>query len=275
MGESKSGHRVAYDRVWGAFLIATACVPPAFSGGEWTFSVEGDAALSVWVLGAGVVGLLAIVLGFAGVRSRSRHAINIFGGCLLLATPLFLPRLWDVFPNVNPARLPLAEIGRTGWVMLLALGAVYAGSGIRVARPSQFVGLALGTTGGLIAAIFACLPVAVGGSGYASEQILVFSEFGTRWGELLPPALGAVAVACAILNMVRNGAEVALARVSRLLLVSALLTAILLPFFAGGSQGAAEQVSIVWGALRFFAPLFLAIDGSIAFTAISITRSQD
>ena len=190
VSESRSGHRVAYDRVWGAFLLATAWVPPSIAGGEWTFWVPGDPALSVWVLGAGAVGLLAIVLGFAGIRSRSRHAINIVGGCLLVATPLFLPRVWDQFPFVNPARLPLAEIGRTGWVMLLALGADYAGSGIRLARPSQFVGLGLATTGALIAAIFACLPEAVGGSGYASAQVLVFREFSTRWAELLPPAGG-------------------------------------------------------------------------------------
>jgi hypothetical protein len=275
MGASRSGHRVAYDRVWGALLVATVCVPPAAAGGEWSFWVAGDPALGAWVLGAGIVGLLAIVLGFAGVRSRSRHAINLIGGCLLVATPLFLPRLWDQFPYVNPARLPLAEVGRTGWVMLLALGAVYAGSGIRVARPSQFVGLGLGTTGALIAAIFACLPEAVGGSGYASAKVLVFREFSTRWVELLPPALGAAAVVCAILNMVRGKAEVGLARASRLLLVGALLAALLLPFFVAGKQDAPSQLRVAWGALRFFAPLFLAIDAAIAFTAISITRSQD
>lgn len=266
---------MAYDRVWGAILLAIACIPPATSGGDWSFWVTGDPALSAWVLGAGVVGLLAIILGFAGIRSRSRHAINILGGCALFAAPLFLPRIWDQFPYVNPARLPLAEVGRTSGVMLLALGAVYVGSGIRVARPSQFVGLGLGTTGALIAAIFVCLPEDVGGSGYASAQVLVFREFSTRWAELLPPALGAVAVACAFFNMVRNKAEVGLARASRLLLVGALLAAILLPFFVKGNHDATSQLSVAWGALRFFAPLFLAIDGAIAFTAISITRSQD
>ena len=245
---------MAYDRVWGAFLLATAWIPPAAAGGEWAFLVPGDPALSAWVLGSGFFGLLAILLGFAGIRSRSRHLVNIFGGCLLVAAPLVLPSLWDEFPYVNPARLPLAEVGRTGWVMLLALGAVYAGSGVRVARPSQFVGLGMGTTGALIAAIFACLPAAVGGSGYASERILVFRDFGTRWAELLPAALGAGAVTCAVFNMVRNRAEVTLARASRVLLVGALLATILLPFFVSGNRDSASQLRVAWWKPRRRAP---------------------
>ena len=263
MGSTKSGHRVAYDRVWGAFLLATAMAPVAAD--SWAWSVDGDPLLNAWVLGGTAMGALAVVFGFSGIRSRLRHAINFFGGCALVAMPLLVPRLWDRFPTVNPARLPLADVGDTGWVMLIALGAVYAGAGVRVARPSQFLGMALGTPGALVATIFACLPEPVGGSGYASEKILVFRNLGERWKELLPTMLGAAGVTCSVLNMVRNPAEVTLARLSRLLVVGALLVTLMLPF----------DPVVAWGAMRFFAPLFLAIDAAIAFTAISITRTQD
>ena len=262
MGSTKSGRRVAYDRVWGAVMVATAAIPA--SGGGWAFLVPGETAINGWLVSGTAMGALALVMAIAGVRSRSRHAINIAGGCALVATPLFLPHLWDRFPHLNPARLPLADLGRHGWVMLLALGAVYAGSGVRVARPTQFVGMALATPGALVAVIFACLPVAVGGSGYASSRILVFRDFVERWQELLPVVLGAAGVACAVFNMIRNRLEVALARLSRVLLVGALFTTMLVPF----------DPLRAWSAARFFAPLFLAIDGAIAFTAISITRRR-
>ena len=47
-------------------------------------------------------------------------------------------------------------------------------------------------------------------------------------------------------------------------------------FAAGaGPGGLAAHFPVAWGALRFFGPLFLALDGCVAFAAISFTRSSD
>jgi len=278
MSATKAGRRVAYDRMWGALLLLSCLIPAQLtSEGALVqrFYVPGDVALSAWVLIGTGAGLIALILGVGGFRGRWRHGTNIFFGCALLAMPLAWPSIWHSFPHASPGQLPLGSLGRVGWVMLLALGAIYIGAGIRVARPTHFVGLSLSTVGALIMAIFACLPRAVGGSGYASERILAFREFGTQWRTLLPLVVVAAAVACSIGNMVRNDYEVTLARLTRLSLVGGLLLVILLPFLAGSRDDLAWHAPAAWGAVRFFGPFFLAIDGAIAFTAISITRTQD
>jgi hypothetical protein len=44
-----------------------------------------------------------------------------------------------------------------------------------------------------------------------------------------------------------------------------------------GDEGTrlAAHLPVAWGALRFLAPLFLSLDGCLAFLAITITRSND
>ena len=127
MGATNAGHRVAYDRMWGALLLLS-CLIPAQLTSEGVlvrrFYVPGDVPLSAWVLVGTGTGLVAMVLGFAGSRGRWRHGTNILLGCLVLSMPLVWPAIWDNFPLANPAQLPLASLGRVGWVMLLALGAV-------------------------------------------------------------------------------------------------------------------------------------------------------
>ena len=278
MSATNAGRRVAYDRMWGALLLLSCLIPAQFTDERalvQRFYVPGNLPLSTWVLLGTGTGLVAVIMGFFGFRGRWRHGTNILLGCLVLAMPLFWPSIWDSFPPASPAQLPLASLGSVGWVMLLALGAIYVGSGIRVARPTQFFGMALGTVGALVVAIFACLPRTVGGSGYASERVLQFREFGAHWRTLVPPVLVAAAVICAIANMVTNRFEVGLARGARLLLVGALLFVILVPFVATNRDELAWHAPAAWGAVRFFGPLFLAIDGAIAFTAISITRTQE
>jgi hypothetical protein len=278
MGMTKAGRRIAYDRVWGSLLLLSCLIPAQLTDeGEVLrrFYVPGSVPLSAWVLSGTAAGLMAVILGFGGFRGRGRHGLNILSGCLVLAMPLVWPVIWDAFPLASPSRLPLASLGKVGVVMLLALGAVYVGAGIRVARPTHFAGSALGTVGALVVVIFACLPRAVGGSGYASARILEFRDFAQEWRALLPVVLVAAAAACSIANMVRNKFEVALARSTRNLLVGALLLVILLPFIAVDKDALAWHGPAAWGGVRFFAPLFLALDGAIAFTAISITRSQE
>jgi len=278
MSATNAGRRVAYDRVWGALLLLSCLIPAQLTKeGAWVqrFYVPGSVTLSAWVLGGTGAGLVAVMLGLSGFRGRWRHGINIALGCGLLAMPLIWPSIWDSFPSADPSRMPLASLGKVGWVMLLALGAVYVGAGLRIARPTNFAGLSLATVGGLVMIIFACLPRSVGGSGYASERVLEFREFATSWQSLLPVVLVAAAVLCSVANMVRNRFEVAWARLTRMLLVSALLLVILLPFVSAGGDELSWHAPAAWGSVRFFGPLFLALDGAIAFTAISITRTQD
>jgi hypothetical protein len=278
MGATQAGRRVAYDRTWGILLLASCLIPATLTAEgalEQQFWVPGDPRLSAWLLVGTAAGAIALVLGLGGFRGRWRHFINITLGCAVLAMPLFIPRIWDTIPQANPARLPIADVGRIGWVMLLALGAMYIGCGIRVTRPTHFTGLALGTAGALIMTLFACIPASVGGSGYASEKVLLFRDFADNWGELLPTALVAASLVCALANMVRNKFEVRLAKLSRILLVSALVVVILLPFLSRDDGALSVHAPAAFGAVRFFGPLFLAIDGAIAFTAISITRGQE
>jgi len=277
-GVVKAGRRVAYDRTWGVLLLLSCLIPVQLTTDEPLvdrFWIDGQPHVSAWLMVTAFTGIVALVLGLGAFRGRWRHFTNIALGCTVLAIPLFVPRIWDTFPLANPARLPLADLGRIGWVMLLALGGIYIGSGIRVTRPTHFAGAALGTAGALILALFACMPVAVGGSGYASSKVLLFRDFADNWSELLPVALVAGAVVCAICNMVRNDKEVVLAKAARTLLASALIIVILLPFLLARDGELSWHAPAAWGAARFFGPLFLAIDGAIAFTAISITRGQE
>jgi len=275
MSATIAGRRVAYDRVWGSLLFLSGFVaPPGVASEPFAerFLVRGDAVLTTWLVAGTLAGLIAAILGQAGLRGRGRHGLNIAFGLALLAMPLFFPVVWNRFPSAGPDPIPLVAFGRAGTVMLLALGSIYIGAGIRVARPTHFAGLSLGTVGALVVAMFACLPEAVGGSGYASGRIFEFRGIAENWRDLLPVVLVAGAVACSIANMVRNRLEVALARATRLLLVAALMLLILLPT-AGGEWY--DHLPAAWGSVRFFGPLFLALDGAIAFTAISITRSQE
>ena len=278
MGVSQSGKRVAYDRTWGVLLLLSCLIPAQMSSEgalEQRFWIPGNPRVSAWLLVGSFAGAVALILGLGGFRGRWRHFTNITLGCAVLAMPIFIPSIWDIFPLANPARLPLTDLGRMGWVMLLALGATYVGAGICVTRPSNFAGTAFGTAGALIVTLFACLPREVGGSGYASSKVLLFREIATNWRELAPVVLTAVAIGCAVFNMVRNDHEVLLARITRVLRVSALVSIIQMPFLSRDAGALQWHAPAAWGAVRFFGPLFLAIDGAIAFTAISITRSQD
>ena len=264
---------MAYDRTWGALLLLSCLIPVHLltdSQAATPLWVEGQPRVSAWLIASALAAVMAVFLGLAGFRGRGRHFTNITLGCTVLAIPLFVPRVWETFPPANPARLPVTELGRIGWVMLLAMGGMYIGCGIRVARPTHFAGAALGTAGALILTLFACMPAKVGGSGYASSKVFLFSDFKAHWSELLPVALVAAATICAIFNMVRNDKEVRLAKVARTLLASALIVMIL-----ARDGEIAWHAAAAWGAVSFFGPLFLAIDGATAFTAISITRSQE
>jgi len=260
-------------------LLLLSCLIPARLTAETNyvqhFWIAGQPRASAWLLAGALAGLVALVLSLCAFRGRWRHFTNIFLGCTVLAIPLFVPSVWEAFPLANPACLPMASVGKLGAVMFLAVGAIYVGSGIRVARPTHFSGAALGTAGALILALFACMPQAVGGSGYASSKILLFRDIRAQWTELIPVVLVAAATVCAIFNMVRNSKEVALAKLARLLLASALFMIILLPFLVARDGNLNWDAPAAFGAARFFGPLFLAIDGATAFTAISITRGQE
>ena len=89
----------------------------------------------------------------------------------------------------------------------------------------------------------------------------------------MPFPLVALAALVATCNLVRSRAEVLWAKATRILLVGGLLFGLVTPLLDAGL--AAQHAPRAWGMLRFLAPLFLSLDGCIAFVAISITRSGD
>jgi len=271
---TRSGRRVSYDKFWGALLVYSCFVPAGDPGGAWgRFSSPGGAAGLAWLLIGTVAGGFALVFGFRGFRGRWRHFLNYALGGLTTAVPLAFPSVWDRFPEADPARLPLGELGSIGWVILVAMGAVYAGCGIRIVRPSQALGQSLGGLGALLVAVFAFLPVGGGAGSYAYSRLALLGDAGSHWTELAPFGLAAAGVACGVATLVRSRTEVLLAKLARALLTSALLFSVILPLLVEDDIG--PHLPQAWGAIRLFGPLFLAVDGAIAFVAISITRSAD
>jgi hypothetical protein len=147
---------------------------------------------------------------------------------------------------------------------------------MRVTRPSQFAGQALGALGAFLIAAFALMPIEGGGVPVAVARVRLAFDFGAEWRTVVPFCLVALAVVASLVNLLRTRAEVPLAKASRVLLAGALLFWVALPFAEAGSGGnLAAHLPVAWGALRFFGPLFLALDGCVAFAAISFTRASD
>ncbi|MDH3591812.1 MAG: hypothetical protein OER88_08040 [Planctomycetota bacterium] len=273
----RSGRRVTYDRFWGLVLLVTCFLPARLEGDArlWNLvAAEENAAVIVWLLLAAAAGVFGVTANFFGWKGRPRHLTNFVLGIAMLAGPLVTPVIWQRFPFVNPVSLPLGDAAEIGWVVLVALAAIYTGSGMRIVRPSHIAGPALGALGALLVAVFAFLPRVGGEPSYGMAQLGALSEIGARWRALLPFLLTSAGVVCAILNLIRTGAEVMLAKLTRVLLIGGLLVWIALPFLEGGGKLAAH-VPKAWGALRLLAPLFLSLDGATAFIAISMTRSSE
>lgn len=267
--------RVAYDRNWG-FLLALTCVTPLRVGDRaylWhVIADETSAAVIAWLVLGSLAGLVALALGVSGMRSRWRHFVNLLSGMVVLALPIVAPRIWTSHPEANPAMLPLGGLSTVGWVMLVALGALYAGSGIRIVRRNQTLGQGMGGLGAFLLLLFAFLPTeVVGGSPYAVERIRLFADPGAHWRQIVPFCIVSAGVVCGIVNLVRTPFEIMLAKLTRVLLIAGLIFWIMLPFLERDAD-LAEHLPVAWGAVRFLAPLFLAVDGSIAFIAISVTR---
>ncbi|MHC4225436.1 MAG: hypothetical protein ACYSUN_15710, partial [Planctomycetota bacterium] len=245
----------------------TCLVPLRAEEGAYVWELIGTAReplLVAWLVVGSLAGIVAMFLGFAGLRGRWRHFLNFLMGVVTLALPLFAPVI-----------LPLSGLGTVGWVMLMGIVALYAGAGIRIVRPSQIVGQAMGGLGAFLIAVFAFLPMEGGEhDAFAVERIRLAVANPGSWRDMIPFLLLSLAVLCGMLNLVRSRYEVLLAKITRLLLVAALLFWIMLPFLEAGSR-LAPHLPVAWGAVRFVAPLFLSLDGCIAFVAISITRSND
>jgi hypothetical protein len=278
MALDSAGRRVTYDKIWGT-LLALTCIVPLRSDGEsyvWQLALRAEEpALAVWLVVGSLAGIVAMVLGFAGLRGRWRHFLNFLLGIATMALPIFAPGIWTHIPHANPARLPLSGFGTLGWVMLLGLLALYAGSGIRIVRPSQIAGQGMGALGAFLLAVFAFLPLDPGEQeAVAVSRLRLIAAGGEDWRSIVPFALIAAAVICGMFNLVRSRYEVLLAKLTRLLLVLAMLFWITIPFLETGER-LAPHLPVAWGAVRFVAPLFLSLDGCIAFTAISITRSNE
>jgi hypothetical protein len=276
MAEARA-RRISYDRFWGLLLLVAGFLPARLDGRSYLWHLVADTGgwARLWIVLTPVAGAFAVTAGFAGWRGRWRHFTNFAFGVALVALPVFFPRIWQDFPNANPAALPLGGLGTVGWVVLVAMTAIYAGSGVRVARPSQIVGPALGGLGALMLGIFAFLPMEDETTSFGWTLILAMRDFESNWRELTPYLFGAAAALFGTINLVRSRAEVFLAKVTRFLMVSGLLFWIALPFIESGGASLKSHLPVAWGGLHAVAPLFLSLDACVAFVAISITRSED
>jgi hypothetical protein len=272
------GRRVSYDRFWGSLLLLCGLLPLRLDGESypWQLVLRGGLPLPcrAWLAAFPVAGLVAVAFGLSGARGRGRHLANFLGGTLCLALPLALPSIWAAFPEANPKSLPLGDVGSVGWAMLLALLAIYAGSGMRIVRPAQVPGQAVGALGALLLGVFAFLPSEGSETSFALTRIFRIPEWGTRWRELLPFVLLASAAILGTVNLVRSRAEVVLAKLTRALLVAGVLAWLLVPFLEHRGD-LASHLPRAWGALHLLPPLFLALDGAIACLAVTITRSSE
>ncbi len=270
--------RAAYDRFWGLILLLCAVVPVRLDGESypWQLVYRPGLPLTVkaWLVALPLAGFVGLVAGLSCARGRGRHVANFVAGALCLALPNALPAIWATFPEASPNRLPLGDIGSVGWVMLLALLAIYAGSGMRIVRPAQVPGQVVGALGALLLGVFAFLPSEGSEQSFALARILRLPEWNTRWRELLPFVLFGSAAILGTLNLIRSRAEVVLAKLTRTLLVAGLLAWLALPFLSDGSSLGAHLPQ-AWGALHLLAPLFLAVDGATACVAVTITRSSE
>lgn len=269
------GQQVTYDRFWGFTLTLTCVMPLAAGEGHFLWQllpgIE-DGMVVAWVLLGSLTGIVALVLGLMGARGRWRHFTNFLLGSATLAVPILDSRVWDHFPFANPATLPLTGLATVGWVILVALGALYAGSGVRVVRPRQSLGQAMAGIGAFLLLVFVFLPPQAGEVSYAVSRLQLLGDLGAHWRTLVPFLLIGLAVVTGVVNFVRTPFEVGLAKLSRFLLVAGLMFWIALPFLESGAP-LDSHLPFAWGSLRFLAPLFLAVDGTVAFMAISFSRS--
>lgn len=269
--------RVTYDRFWGIALLVTCIMPlsTAENSHLWHVIARTDAPLvSAWLIIGSLTGLVAMVLSLMAVRGRWRHFMAFLLGALTLALPMFDERIWQRFPYANPAMLPMSDLATVGWVMLVALGALYAGSGVRIVRPAAILGQAMGGLGAFLLLVFVFLPMEGQQMSFALSRIELFADMGTNWRVLVPFLAVATSVFCGMLNLVRSRLEVVLAKLARITLIGGLLFWIALPFVER-SVALQHHLPVAWGTLRFLAPLFLAVDGTVAFMAISFTRSGE
>jgi len=272
--------RISYDRFWGGILLIGCALPYRLDGESyvWNLFRAGSPAVKVWLIIAFLAGLFGVVAGIVRWRGRPRHLANFVLGGATLGLPAFAMSIWDTFPETNPAVLPLGELGSVGWVMLAALVAIYAGSGIRIVRPAQIAGQALGALGAFLLAVFAFLPMEGDERSLAFIHLKLTPEFSDHWRQLVPFCLLALGGLFRTLNLLRSRAEVVLARLTRLLVVAGMMFWVVLPFIdavrAAPSQ-LEHHMPAAWGGLHVIAPLFLMLDGCVAFLAITITRSGD
>jgi hypothetical protein len=271
-------NRVSYDKFWGAWLVLCAVFPVRLDGLSypWQLVRRGDLPLAAraWIAALPLAGVVGVVGGLSGSRGRARHFASFLAGTLCLVLPIAIPSIWATFPEASPDRLPLGDLGSVGWVMLLSLLAIYAGSGMRIVRPSQVPGQAVGALGALLLGVFAFLPSEGSETSFAAARLARLREWRTAWRDLLPFVLLGSAAVLGTLNLLRSRLEVPLAKLTRLLLVAGLLAWLAIPFLAEATDVKAHLPQ-AWGALHLLGPLFLALDGAIAFVTMSITRSSE
>ena len=111
----------------------------------------------------------------------------------------------------------------------------------------------------------------------ALRAAALLPDFHQSWRSLVPVILLSLAVGAGMLNLLRSRGEVFFAHAARRLIVLSILFWLFLPIIetAAATGGFASTLPRAWGAIRFLGPLLLALDGGIAFTAITVTRSEN
>jgi hypothetical protein len=287
MSEPTPGQRISYDRFWGALLLLS-CILPYYVEGSgaqegrphfvWDAFLKRDAGGLgghdlVWLALGSAAGLLAFASGLFGARGRGRHLLSFALGATVVGYAALRPSVLSAFPECNPARHPLPEFGRLGWVPLVSMLALYAGSGIRIARPAQIPGQALAGLAAFLILVFFFIPMKGARHSYGAERLGELSNFAANARALAPFLLVLGAAVLSVLNLLRTAIEVPLARGTRFLLVAAFLV----PWFPspGPEFRMLHLFPVFWGAVRAAAPAFLALDACCAYLAISLTRSSE
>lgn len=295
------GRRITYDRFWGALLLLSCILPYYVAGagsqgtrplfvwdalanddGERAGDPEAASAPArpaldldarIWLIAGSGAGLLVFTGGLVGARGRGRHLLNFVIGASLLGYAAWRPGVFRAFPECNPALHPLPKFGQLGWVPLVSMLALYAGSGMRIARPTQPTGQAVAGLAAFLLLVFFFIPLKGQPRAFGLERLSKIGEFTENARDLAPFLLVLGAAGFGVLNLIRTGVEVPLARGIRFLLIAAFL----LPWFpdlAGGTR-ILPLLPVLWGAIRIAAPVFLALDACCAHVAITLTRSEE
>jgi len=280
--------RITYDRFWGAVLVLSCLLPARIlgegGGGRLRFlwhefagaSAPDQRLYRAWLLLGTVAGAAALLCGALNLHAFWRHAANLLLGGATTALLFLIPSVRLALPFPAEATRPFEAVRALGPMVLVAAGVAYAGAGMRLARPSQVAGQLAGGLGALFLGVAFFLP------GRAGAPSLFMESVSAGVAKPSPELVSRGVLLCAALlgmaNLVRTRAEVAVARLTRLLLLGGFLYLVGALLWDEVAQGRGLRdwvLPYVWAAARALGPLFLCVDGLVAAVTIMITHGGD